>query len=132
MKQDEKCDPKLYDPTFKTTVDEVQGTIGNPGRLVEKTSDEEATIELNRSLILIGSDPAADIIVEDSKATDYIAEITHENSFYTLRRLENRSTVTVDNKPVEEHVLADGDEIQFADRTFLYRAPAQPNQPQES
>ena len=131
MKQDGKCPPDLYDPTVKTTVDEVQATIGNPGLLIDKTGDEEATFELDRPLILIGSDPAADIIVEDSKTDDYIAEITYESEFYILRRLEDRSAVTVGNKPVKEHILADGDEIQLAGRTFVYRAPAQTRQPEE-
>ena len=129
MKQGGKCPPELYDPTVKTTIDEVQGTIDNPGRLIEKIGDEEASFELNRSLILIGSDPAADIIVAASQATDYIAEITHESEFYTLRCLEDRSAVTVGNKPIKEHILSDGDEIQLADRTFVYRAPAQSHQP---
>ena len=131
MKQGGKCPPELYDPTVKTTIDEVQGTIGNPGQLIENTGDEETTFELDRPLILIGSDPAADIIVGNTKTADYIAEITYESEFYILRRLEDRSAVTVGNKPVKEHILADGDEIQLADRTFEYKAPEHTHHPQE-
>lgn len=127
MKRDGKCPPELYEPTVKTTVDEVKGTIDNPGRLIE-TTGEEVTFELNLSLIMIGSDPASDIIV-NSKAADYIAEITHESEFFVLRCLKERSVVTVGGKPIKEHILADGDEIQVADRTFLYKAPAQIHKP---
>jgi pSer/pThr/pTyr-binding forkhead associated (FHA) protein len=123
MKQDEKSPPDMYDPTVRTTVDEVQGSIDNPGRLIENTGDVETAFELDRPLILIGNDPAADIIVENSKLADYIAEITYESEFYILRRLDDRCTVTVGSKPAKEYILADGDEIQLADRTFKYRAP---------
>jgi len=131
MKQDGKRPPDLYDPTVRTTVDEVQGTIENPGRLVETTGDEETAFELDRPLILIGSDPAADIIVANTKAVDYVAEITYESGFYILRRLEDRNAVSVDGVPVKEHILAEGDEIQLGDRTFLYEAPPETGQTEE-
>ncbi len=130
MKQDGKCPPELFDPTVRTTVDEVKGSIANPGRLIEKTGGEGATFDLDRPLILIGSDPAADIAVEDSRTADYIAEISREGEFYILRRLEDGSTVTVGDKPVTEYILADGDEIQLANRAFVYRAP-DPDQTEE-
>jgi pSer/pThr/pTyr-binding forkhead associated (FHA) protein len=131
MNQDGKCPPELYDPTVRTTADEVQAAIDNPGRLIESTGDGESKFELDRPLILIGSDPAADIVVVNTKVADYVAEITFESDFYTLRRLADRCKVTVAGKPVKEHILADGDEIQVADRTFVYRAPAHNQQTEE-
>ncbi len=124
MKPGGKCQPDLFDPTVRTTVDETQGPIGSPGRLIETTDGEETAFDLDRPLILIGSDPAADIVVESSTSADYIAEITYENEFYILRPLEGGKGVTVGDKPVTEYILADGDEIQLANRAFVYRAPA--------
>jgi pSer/pThr/pTyr-binding forkhead associated (FHA) protein len=123
MNRNRKTDPEMYEDTIKTTVDEVQGTIDNPGRLIDKNGYSNDTIELNRHLILIGNDRAADIIVNDSKSTDYIAEITFEGGLYFLRRLADKARVTVCRKPVKVHILNDGDEIQLADRTFIYKAP---------
>ena len=119
----------MYDPTVKTTVDEVMGSIENPGQLIEETGNDHAAFELNHSLILVGNDPASDIVLKTPKATDYIAEISHENGMYVLRRLDERSVVNVEGKSVQEYILADGDEIQLDERKFRYRAPVQtPNQ----
>ena len=131
MNRDRKSDPELYEDTIKTTVDEVQGTIANPGRLVERSGEVNETFELNRQLILIGNDQAADIIVNDSKATDYIAEITYKGELYILRRLVDRARVMAGGKPVNVHILADGDEIQLANRSFIYRAPEHLKGPHE-
>lgn len=125
MKQGGKCQPDLFDPTVRTTVDEVQGTIDNPGLLIETIDGNETTVSLNRPLILIGNDSAADIVVQSSRSADYIAEIVFESDFYILRLLDDRSAVTVGGKQVTEHILADGDEIQLSDRLFVYAAPAQ-------
>ena len=131
MDQKVKHSPEQYDPTVRTTVDEVQGTIDRPGCLIEKTADGETVFELDRSLILIGSDPAADVVGAGRMVADYHAEITYENGFYVLRHLEGRRRVTVGGKPIEEYILADSDEIQLADRVFVFRAPAPRPEPGE-
>lgn len=130
MKQDGKCPPDLYDPTVKTTVDRVQAAIRNPGRLVATSGEGDTVVELDQPLILIGNDPAADIVVKDTRTSDYIAEITYEKEFYILRRLEQRAIVVVGDKPVTEHILADGDEIRLAERAYVFRAPV-PDHPAE-
>lgn len=124
MDQNIKHSPEQYDSTVRTTVDDVQGTIDRPGRLIEMTDDGETVIELDRSLTLIGSDPAADVVVAGRMVADYHAEITYEKDFYVLRHLEGRRKVTVGGKSIKEYILADGDEIQLADRIFVFRAPA--------
>ena len=124
MKPKTPCAPELYDPTIKTTVDEAQPTISNPGRLIDKTDSEKTEFELDRSLILIGNDPAADIIIDHARTPGYIAEITHERGRYILRSLQDRPTITIGGMRIVKHTLADGDEIHLGDRTFLYRAPS--------
>lgn len=123
--------PELYDPTIQTTTDEARGTIENPGRLIEPTDEGENVIELDRPLILVGCDPAADIVVTGRMVADYHAEITYENGFYVLRHLEGRRKITVGGKSIKEYILADCDEIQLADRIFVFREPATQPQPDE-
>ena len=124
MDQNVKHSPGQYDSTVRTTVDEVHGTIDRPGHLIEATDDGERVIELDRPLILIGSDPAADVVVVGRMVADYHAEITYEKGFYVLRHLEGRREVTVGGKSIKEYILADSDEIELADRIFVFRAPA--------
>lgn len=131
MKRNEKSPPDMYDPTVKTTVDEVRSSIEDPGRLIETTADGETTFELNRALILIGNDPAADIILDDSRVADYHAEISYEKGFYILRQLNDKSPVTVGGKPIREYILTDGDEIRLAGRGFVFRAGAGDRPPGE-
>ena len=122
-KEQGPCPPELYDPTIKTSVDDVQATIADPGRLIEQSGNTTSAFELDRMLILAGSDPAADIEVKSDGGADYIAEISYEGGLYFLRRLDDRAEITVCGKPVTEHILAEGDEIRLADRTFVYRDP---------
>jgi len=124
MDQKGKDASELFDPTVLTTVDEVQGTIDIPGRLIELTSDGETTIVLDRPLVLIGKDPAADIVVTGRMVADYHAEITYENGYYTLRHLDGRRKLTVGGKSIKEYILTDCDEIELAERVFVFRAPA--------
>ncbi|MCK5619287.1 MAG: FHA domain-containing protein [Candidatus Krumholzibacteria bacterium] len=123
--------PDLYDPTIRTTVDEARGTIENPGRLIELTDDGQRVFDLDHPLVLIGRDPAADIVVEGRMVADYHAEITYENGLYVLRHLEGRRKLTVGGKSIKEYILTDCDEIQLADRTFVFRAPATQPPPSE-
>ncbi len=116
--------PDLDDPTIRTTVDEARGTIENPGRLIELTDDGQRVFDLDHPLVLIGRDPTADIVVEGRMVADYHAEITYENGVYVLRHLEGRRKLTVGGKSIKEYILTDCDEIQLADRTFVFRAPA--------
>ena len=87
--------PDLYDPTIRTTVDEARGTIENPGRLIELTDDGQSVVDLDHPLVLIGRDPAADVVVVGRMVADYHAEITYENGLYVLRHLEGRRKLTV-------------------------------------
>ncbi len=123
--------PDLDDPTIRTTVDEARGTIENPGRLIELTDDGQRVFDLDHPLVLIGRDPAADIVVEGRMVADYHAEITYENGLYVLRHLEGRRKLTVGGKSIKEYILTDCDEIQLADRTFVFRAPATQPPPSE-
>lgn len=123
--------PDLYDPTIRTTVDVARGTIENPGRLIELTDDGQRVFDLAHPLVLIGRDPAADIVVEGRMVADYHAEITYENGLYVLRHLEGRRKLTVGGKSIKEYILTDCDEIQLADRTFVFRAPATQPLPSE-
>ena len=123
--------PDLYDPTIRTTVDEARGTIENPGRLIELTDGGQRVVDLDHPLVLIGRDPAADIVVEGRMVADYHAEITYESGLYVLRHLEGRRKLTVSGKSIKEYILTDCDEIQLADRTFVFRAPATQPLPSE-
>lgn len=114
-------DRDIYDPTIKTTTDELKGPIENPGSLVEATSRGETVFVLDRSIIIVGCDETADIKVEGRSIAPYHAEITCDNVEYRIRHLEGSAPVCVNGEAVDESVLADGDSIVIRDHTFTFR-----------
>jgi pSer/pThr/pTyr-binding forkhead associated (FHA) protein len=120
-------DPALFDPTMMAERDEIIGTIDDPGWLAEVTDNGEVTHSLNRPLILIGSDEAADIIVTGSSIAPYHAEIQWQDGVYTLRHLEGRRAVKVDGRTVKECVLEDGCAIAMGDWACAFHAPVPSN-----
>lgn len=116
-------DPEMFDPTVYAQPDELKGTIADAGWLVEVTADGEVRHALDRPLILIGSDEAADIILSGKSIAPYHAEIKYQDGVYRLRHLEGRRAVTVDGNKVEECVLTDGCSIAIGDWTCAFHAP---------
>ena len=114
--------PALYDATINTNSETTQGTIGNPGRLDEVTDTGEVFFVLNRSLIVVGQDEAADIEIHGRSIAPYHAEILYKDGTYTLKHVDGSQKVNVNGSPVEEHVLEDNDVITIGDRRFVYRA----------
>jgi pSer/pThr/pTyr-binding forkhead associated (FHA) protein len=117
----ETADPSQFDPTMMVASDEVVGTIDNPGWLTE--ADEDATHALDRRLIVIGCDEAADIVVTGRGIAPYHAEIEWHDGVYTIRHLEGRRSVKVDGSPIDECVLRDGAAISIGDWTCAFHAP---------
>jgi pSer/pThr/pTyr-binding forkhead associated (FHA) protein len=119
-------DPSLFDPTMMAEGDELTGTIENPGHLTEVGGANHA---LDRPLILIGSDEAADIVLAGKSIAPYHAEIEFSNGTYTLRHLEGRRAVKVDGSAIDECVLEDGCAISIGDWTCAFEAPVASNTP---
>lgn len=115
------ADPSLFDPTMMVVPDEVVGTIDNPGRLTEM--DEGTTHALDRRLIIIGCDEAADIVVTGKGIAPYHAEIEWHDGVYTIRHLEGRSPVKVDGSPTEECILRDGAAVSIGDWACAFHGP---------
>lgn len=107
----------LYESTMRATSGDIKGPVKNPGRLV-------GVRELDFSIIVIGSDPAADVQIKGRSIGEYHAEITHVDGAYTIRHLDGREKVKVNGKAVDKRVLSDGDQITIGDRRFTFEEGA--------
>jgi pSer/pThr/pTyr-binding forkhead associated (FHA) protein len=116
-------DHELFEPTIKTTIDDIKGPVENPGSLVMVASEGETTFVLDCSIIVIGSDDAADIRIEDRSIASYHAEITHDDGRYEIRHLDGSAPVRVNGDTVRESVLGDGDAVAIGDHVFSFRKP---------
>ncbi len=117
-------DHELYDPTIKTAGDDLRGPIENPGHLVEAGDGGETTFALDRTIVIIGSDEAADIRIEDGDVAPYHVEIIFFDGNYRIRHVDGKSPVTLNGAKINKATLKDGDSIALSDRAFTFRAPA--------
>jgi pSer/pThr/pTyr-binding forkhead associated (FHA) protein len=107
--------------TIRRSDDDMVPTIENPARVVMTTALGEQTFALDRPVIMIGSDPDADIHVKGRLVAAYHADIVHSNGTYTLNHVEGRRKVTVDGRPVKQCVLTHDCVISIADTTLIFR-----------
>lgn len=114
-------DRDIYDPTIKTSIDELGGPIEHPGSLVEATLEGEVTFVLDLSVVIIGCDDAADIKFEDRSVAPYHAEIVHDDGEYRIRHVDGSAPVLINGQAVDESKLADGDAIAIGERAFTFR-----------
>lgn len=127
LSQGVNVDRELYESTIKTTADQIRGPIESPAVLVQMTDDGEISHVLDRSLIVVGSDTAADIKIDGRAIAAYHAEISHDDGQYYIEHLDGRTVVNVNGERVRESALTDGDVIAIGNHafTFQYKAPAE-------
>jgi len=119
-----------FDSTIRAPGNTMNGSIDNPAHVVVTAGQREETFALNRTIIIIGRDVAADIQIEGNFIADYHVEIAHEDGFYTIRHLEGRRKVIVNGHTIKEYILIDGDEICIGDTTLVFKEPASIGSPQ--
>ncbi len=113
-------DHEIFDPTIKTSIDDLNGPVEDPCSLVEVSTEGETVWVLDRSIVIVGSDEAADVKIEDKSIAPYHAEIVHENGGYRIRHLDGQTPVCVNGEPQDESPLADGDSVAIGESTFSF------------
>lgn len=117
-------DKELFEPTMKTSSDALVGTIDNPAHLVPAEKSQAASFPLDRSIIILGNDDAADIRIEEKSVAPYHAEISFSEGVYRIRHLDGRAAVTVNGREVNDSVLKHGDSVAIADCAFTFEYAA--------
>jgi pSer/pThr/pTyr-binding forkhead associated (FHA) protein len=118
------ADPDLFEATIMAKPTDQPGPILNPGVLMESSHDRERRHVLDRGLVIIGSDEAADIVIRGRNIATYHVEIRAVDGGYTLRHLDGRARVKIDGRPVKDARLEDGAAISIGDFSFVFNAPA--------
>lgn len=117
-------DPDLFEATIRAGTVDQPGPIRNPGALTETSMGRERQYILDRGLMIIGSDRAADIVVAGKNIAPYHVEIRFLNGRYTLRHIDGRARVKVDGRPVKEYMLTDGCRVSVGPFAFLFHSHA--------
>ena len=116
------CDPDIS--IVKTAGDDLRGPIENPGHLVESSDGNETSFALDRTIVIIGSDAAADIRIGNGDVASYHIEIVFFEGNYRIRHIDGKSPVTLNGAKINKATLKDGDSIALSDRAFTFRAPS--------
>ena len=117
-------DRELFDPTIKTAGDDLRGPIENPGHLVDSSDGSEKSFALDRTIVIIGSDEAADIRIDAQGVAPYHVEIIFFEGSYRIRHLDGKTPVMLNGAKINKATLKDGDSIALLNRVFTFRAPA--------
>ena len=96
------------------------GPVKDPGSLVEVSRERETVWVLDRSIVIVGSDEAADVRIENKSIAPYHAEIVNDDGGYRIRHLDGSAPVCVNGEPKDESPLVDGDSIAFGECTFIF------------
>jgi len=83
---------------------------------------EERTYQLHKQSVAIGRLPECDIVISDPGASRRHATITREDGGeYVLTDLGSTNGTLVNDEPVGEHVLSDGDRITIGNTVLEFR-----------
>jgi hypothetical protein len=98
-------------------------TAGGEAVIVLLEEGQEArTYQLHKQSVAIGRLPECDIVISDPGASRRHATITREDSGdYVLTDLGSTNGTIVNDEPVGEHVLSDGDRITIGNTVLEFR-----------
>ena len=81
---------------------------------------DSQTVELNEPLINIGREDANDIIIKDAYISKHHLQLRKRFGAYTLFDVNSRGGTRVNDIPVREHRLQNGDVIQIGHTKIIY------------
>lgn len=81
---------------------------------------DSQTIELKASLINIGRDESNDIMIDDAYISRHHLQLRKRFGAYTLFDVNSRGGTHINNTPVREHRLQNGDVIQIGHTNIIY------------
>ena len=108
----------VYEATIQSTSTH---RLANPAMLTETDDDGEHEYLIDTAVFLIGKSDIADVRLKGMLVSEFHAEIKFEQNEHRLSHLAGRRKVTVNGETISECVLQDGDTIEIAGRSFVFR-----------
>lgn len=118
------ADPPLFEASILSNATRQPAPVASPGVLVETSAGRERQHVLDRGLVVIGGDRAADIVVPGPGIAPYHVEIRFLNGRYALRHIDGKTPVKVDGRVVREYMLADGCVVSIGAYAFVFHTRA--------
>ncbi len=102
------------------------------GWLIPRNDSARMRYPLTRDRIVIGRDIKNDILLNDESVSRSHAEIIHTEAGYTIRDMNSKNGLFINNQRVQEHVLNEGDAITIGDLDFIFSNSRKDAAPPES
>lgn len=83
--------------------------------------------KLFKNLTTMGSDPAADIALQDPKIEDFAAHISLRNNIFTITSVGTRTKIYVQGQRVYSRELKGGEEIRIGEQVMLFELNHRPD-----
>src|SRR5438128_1504804 len=80
------------------------------------------TFQITKPTITIGREAGNDIVVSDPSVSRHHVQISLNNGRWTISKLAQQNTVTVNQREVEQSAINDRDTIGLGGITFLFQA----------
>jgi pSer/pThr/pTyr-binding forkhead associated (FHA) protein len=97
------------------------GALPHRPRLIVAVGDEESAYFLSHPVTVIGRAAEADLRLDDSGVSRRHAELRYVDGRVELVDLGSTNGVTVNGKPTDRAQLQDGDRIDVASTTLIFR-----------
>lgn len=80
-------------------------------------------INIYREEVLLGRSRVCDVQIQDPKVSRQHALLRLYNGRYFIQDMQSSRGTLVNNRSVDTHLLADGDEIRLGDSTMIFHLP---------
>jgi pSer/pThr/pTyr-binding forkhead associated (FHA) protein len=97
------------------------GAFPRRPRLITAVGHEDSAYVLTKTVTLIGRAPESDLRIDDPSVSRRHAELRYRNGQVQLVDLGSTNGVTVNGAPVAGAELRDGDRIDIASTTLIFR-----------
>ena len=95
-----------------------------PGRLIYRYRNQETTFPLNSPRVTLGSADESDIVLKRPKVSRNHATIAFDGGHWTVADEDSVAGTLVNGEPVQQHILAHGDEITIGAATLRFELAA--------
>lgn len=79
------------------------------------------TFDLNEGGVVLGRDPACDLVIEDTKVSGRHGQLCKDNGSWVLDDLDSSNGTMVNGVEVKSYRLSDGDTVHIGDAVLVFR-----------
>ncbi|HZP90808.1 MAG TPA: DUF3662 and FHA domain-containing protein [Actinomycetota bacterium] len=116
-----RCEASLVEGEVESPASAAPVEVGEGTLVLLENGRPGTTFRIRTQTVTIGRLPECDVVLSDPGASRRHAQIRTESGDYVLTDLGSTNGTLVNDRPVREHVLADGDRITIGTTELQFR-----------